>query len=498
LLKRRVYNPGKMSWLRTRKFKQSTLVFVLALCFLLGVGLAHKGWLIDTGWIWLVGLVAITSWRRHNVLTLIFVVLLGLTLGWWRGEAYMAKLADYQRYSENKITIIGTAANDSTYGKYQQQTFDVYNVTVDSTGERLTGKVGVSGLGFPAAYTGDTFRATGKLYLSRGSYQAKMSFAEVEITGHHNSLVSDLRRKFAAGMESALPEPLASFGMGLLIGQRANLPDPIYNELLMVGLVHIIAVSGYNLTIILRATEGLLKKHSKRLSTLLALALIGVFLLFAGGSASIVRAAIVSVLAIVAAYYGRKFKPLTLLTLAAAITAWANPFYVWTDVSWYLSFLAFFGVMIVAPLMLARLPKRLSNSLLITVAVESFCAELMTLPYVLHIFGQMSLIGLVANVLVVALVPLAMLLCMFAGLAGMLLPAAAGWFAFPARLLLTYMLDIAGMLSRIPHIFLQNLALSITGLLTLYALVAMVVITLHKKTKALLPVTITDEKTKFY
>ena len=146
--------------------------------------------------------------------------------------------------------------------------------------------------------------------------------------------------------------------MGLLIGQKANLPDHIYDELLMVGLVHIIAVSGYNLTIILRATEGLLKKHSKRLSTLLALNLIGVFLLFAGGSASIVRASVVSVLAIAAAYYGRKFKPVVLLLLAAAITAWAKPFYVWSDIGWYLSFLAFFGVMVVAPLALRRLPQR--------------------------------------------------------------------------------------------------------------------------------------------
>jgi competence protein ComEC len=388
--------------------------------------------------------------------------------------------------------------DDSSYGRNKQQTFDAHNVRVESTGEILTGKVGISGLGFPAAYAGDEFRATGKLSPSRGSYQAKMSFASVEITGHNSTIVTDLRRRFVAGMESALPEPLASFGMGLLIGQKANLPDEVYNELLMVGLVHIIAVSGYNLTIILRASEGLLKRHSKRLSTLLALSLIGIFLLFAGGSASIVRAAIVSLLAIAAAYYGRKIKPLVLITLAAAITAWANPFYVWSDVGWYLSFLAFFGVMVIAPMVLLRSPKRIQHSLVATVAIESFCAELMTLPYVLHIFGQMSFVALVANVMVVALVPLAMLLCLFAGLAGMLAPAFAGWVAFPARLLLTYMLDIAALLSRIPHVFVQGIAFSLAQLLGLYTLVGLIAATLWRKTKHLKLVTITDEKTKFY
>jgi competence protein ComEC len=487
-----------MQWLREKRLKQTSLVFMLALAFLLGVGLAHFGTVIDSSWWWLSGIVLLLTLHRRNFVTLLLVMAFGVSLGWWRGEAYMGHLTEFDRYYYRTVTISGRAMDDSSYGTHQQQTFDAHNVVVTSTGQQLTGKIAVSGLGFPAMYAGDDFRATGKLYPSRSSYQGKISYANVELLGHHNSWVSDLRRQFNAGMESALPEPLGSFGMGLLIGQKANLPDTIYTELLMVGLVHIIAVSGYNLTIILRATEGLLKKHSKRLSTLLALSLIGVFLLFAGGSASIVRAAVVSVLAILAGYYGRRVKPLVLLLLAAAITAWANPYYVWTDVSWYLSFLAFFGVMVVAPLVLLRLPKRFQNSLVLTVAVESFCAELMTLPYVLHIFGQMSFVALVANVLVVALVPLAMLLCLFAGLAGMLVPALAGWIAFPARLLLTYMLDVANMLSQIPHVFVQNLALSLAGLLSLYGAAGLVILTLHNKTKHQASVKITDEATKFY
>jgi predicted membrane metal-binding protein len=66
--------------------------------------------------------------------------------------------------------------------------------------------------------------------------------------------------------------------------------------------VHIIAVSGYNLTIILRASKGLLSRYSRRLSLVFAFALIGLFLLFAGASASIVRAAMISVLSLLAAY----------------------------------------------------------------------------------------------------------------------------------------------------------------------------------------------------
>src|SRR5579884_3472805 len=188
-------------------------------------------------------------------------------------------------------------------------------------------------------------------------------------------------------MQTALPEPLAPFAMGLLIGQRANLPAEVKQDLLMVGLTHIIAVSGYNLTIILQAGRRLLAGWSKRIATFLSLALIAVFLLLAGTSASIVRAAIVSVLSIVFAYYGRQLKPLNLLAMVAAITALAKPTYVWGDISWYLSFLAFFGVMVLAPLIQMRFPGRWHSSLLASVALESICAEVMSLPYVLYIFG---------------------------------------------------------------------------------------------------------------
>ena len=251
----------------------------------------------------------------------------------------------------------------------------------------------------------------------------------------------------------------------------------------MVGLTHIIAVSGYNLTILLRSAQRVSGKRSKRMTTLLSLALIGIFLLFAGTSASIVRAAIVSLLSITAGYYGRSFKPLVLISLAAAITAFANPFYVWTDTSWYLSFLAFYGVMVLAPLIRSKWTTKLQNSLVISIALESVCAEFMTLPFVLHTFGQISFIGLVANVMVAALVPLAMLLTMVAGLTGMIMPAVAGWFAWPARIVLTYMLDIAHLLSRLPHVFVQNIALSWAQFIFLYVLTAGFTIVLWFKNK---------------
>jgi predicted membrane metal-binding protein len=308
------------------------MMLVLYLAFLTGVGLAHSGHSLAIASCGLVGLLTVVFWHIRGPVTFVLVILLGLSLGLWRGSIFMQKLAVYQPYYYRQITVSARAVNDAVYGKNSQLSFDANKLMLDD-GTSLTGKIQLSGFGENAVFQGDELTATGKLYPGYGAYQGRISFAELHVEVRHPSLVAEVRRNFTAGMQSALPEPLAPFAMGLLIGQRATLPDNIKQDLLMVGLTHIIAVSGYNLTIILHASRHLLAKQSKRLSTLLSFGLIGLFLLLAGGSASIVRAAIVSMLSIIASYYGRSFKPLNLLALAAAITVWANPFYLWSDIS---------------------------------------------------------------------------------------------------------------------------------------------------------------------
>src|SRR5581483_4964968 len=155
-----------------------------------------------------------------------------------------------------------------------------------------------------------------------------------------------------------------------------------------------------------------------------------------GFSASIVRAALVSILSLWAWYYGRRVKPMVLISLAAAITALWNPFYIWADLGWWLSFLAFFGVLVISPLITNRLFKK-TPKLFTLVFLETLSAELMTLPLILMTFSQLSIVALIANLLVVPLVPLAMLLSTVAGAAGFITPQIAGWLALPARLLLT-------------------------------------------------------------
>ena len=114
----------------------------------------------------------------------------------------------------------------------------------------------MSGFGESAIYRGGRISVTGIFQPGRGSYIAWMSYSQLDIVASSQSIVYSATRHFAAGIQSTLPAPQASFGLGILIGQRDTLPENTSKILSMIGLTHIIAVSGYNLTILLMAQLG--------------------------------------------------------------------------------------------------------------------------------------------------------------------------------------------------------------------------------------------------
>lgn len=451
---------------------------------LLGVGSAKIARL-EFGWplIFLGCIFMCVALRRKGMRAIAVVILCGLAMGLLRGSQIAAQLDAYKTLTGKKVTLRAVATEDAVYAKNGQLSFTAKNVTLqDPYDQDIIGKIRVSGFGESMVYKGDIVQAEAKLFTTRGSNQAQMSFASIDVVGQQGELFAGVRRDFAAGMYNALPEPAASFGLGLLIGQRATLPDDVSEQLRVVGLTHIIAVSGYNLTIIIEAIRRIMTGKSKYVGVLVACVLVCCFLLITGFSASVVRAAIVSMLSITAWYYGRKIKSLLLILFVAAITALWNPLYVWSDIGWYLSFLAFFGILIISPLVSAKLHKRKQQSFIGQIMIETVSAQLMTMPLILYIFKQISFVSFVSNLLTVPLIPYAMLFSLIAGLAGMFASSLAGWFAWPAMIALTYVLDVAALLSKVPHAQ-ESYAISLTGMLGVYIILSMLSFLLWLKVK---------------
>lgn len=461
------------------KYRRTTLIAVGCISAIAGIGIARKVSLeFSIGLLVLVPLLILLIRKRRTAL--LAAVLIGLLLGLLRGSTYMEHLGEIQKLSGQKVTVEATVLSDAVYGNNSQLEFIAGDIKVlEPYSQSLEGKVRASGFGEPMIYRGDSVKITGKIYPTRGSSQARMSYSQLERTGFDTSIIHSFTRKFAAGINSALPDPMASFGLGILIGQRTTLPDELVQQLTLVGLVHIVAVSGYNLTILVRAAARL-KLPSKFQQLTLSVALVIFFLLVTGFSASIVRAAVISLLGLWAWYYGRQIRPIVLILFAAALTGLVNPFYVWSDLGWYLSFLAFFGVLIIAP-MVANLLS-VSSRAMTMILIETLAAEVMTLPVIMMTFGQVSMVSIIANALVVPLIPVAMLLTAIAAAAGALVAPVAGWFAWPATMLLTYILDIVQLLSSLPF-SMQRFSISWPMMIGMYACLLVFLLTIRRKLK---------------
>lgn len=423
---------------------------------------------------------------KRKLPALLAVVAIGIGLGLWRGQAMRAEIDVYSQLYGQQVVITGRVIDDSSYSYKSQTEFHIGDakLVTNEGGKDLAGRIRVRGYGAPSVRRGDLVEVSGKLREGYGNRQGSISFAKITVHGRSANIIEKIRSKYFAGIYTSLPEPNASLGLGFLVGLRTLLPEGLLDKLAATGLTHIVAVSGYNLTILVRFMRRLFSRSSIYLATLSSASLIVGFLAVTGFTPSIVRAAIVSGLSLGAWYYGRRVHPVMIILLSAAITAFWNPLYLWYDLGWYMSFAAFFGVLVLAPLATARIFKNKPGALG-QIVVETTSAQVMVLPIIAVIFGQVSIISLLANAIILPLIPLAMLATFIAGLAGTLVPSVSGWLAWPADILLTFMVDVISLMSRVPWA-LKEIATNWLQASMFYSIIAGVAMIMWQKTKKVL------------
>jgi len=361
-----------------KAYGNSVIVSIFCIGILAGIALTKLQVDIELTWLLILLPLLVFVIKRRNIYTLGIMLLIGLIIGNFRGNSFSSELAFYDKFNNKKVEILVTALNDAQYNDRKQLEFDAKILRVgNGESEAPAGKIKVSGFGESAIYKGDQLAVSGKLFKTRGSRQASIGFARISLVSRGDFVIDNIRRQFASGISNVLPDPQAPFGLGLLIGQKSTLSEEATGWLAAVGLTHIIAVSGYNLTIIVRFITRVFGKRSRYQTVLFSVVTIGLFLLMTGFSASIVRASIVCGLSLFAWYYGRRIKPMVLILLTASITAAWYPSYLWSDIGWYLSFLAFFGVLVLAPLVTRRIFRSTPRPLT-SVLIETICAQIIT------------------------------------------------------------------------------------------------------------------------
>lgn len=220
-----------------------------------------------------------------------------------------------------------------------------------------------------------------------------------------------LKRSLRRTVNEFLPEPHASFLTALMIGGGDYIPTSISNDFRKAGTSHILAISGYNISMIITLVTGLLGSLAIRKSRLILYSLFFIlfFVSIVGFEPSVVRAALMGSFALLARLVERKTNMRNILLLSAVIMTIINPLLLRYDIGFQLSFAAtlgmFYGTGLIEGPLNKILPSFLQGTLIPTLAASIF-----TIPIQAYYFGTLSLAAIPANLILLPIVPYTMLI----------------------------------------------------------------------------------------
>lgn len=220
---------------------------------------------------------------------------------------------------------------------------------------------------------------------------------------------SGYRAAVTARISSSFSKEEVALVAGVLYGDAA-FSKQAKERFVATGLMHIVAVSGSNVTILIHAVSVALFFFGfrRRLACAVSGGALLAFTLFVGAEPSVLRAAIMAAAVLAARECGRPTSPFRLLLFAATLLLAWNPWQLLYDASFILSFLAMWGVLAWTPYFSKHLSFVTERWGLNEIAAMSCAATLMTAPYLAWAFGRMTLLGLATNLVVLPMIPFIM------------------------------------------------------------------------------------------
>lgn len=256
-----------------------------------------------------------------------------------------------------------------------------------------------------------------QMYLAKEGIFYLCQKAKVEIISHNQgnkfyAAILKIKIRLQKNIDKAIPAPQSGLLSGLLLGGDDKLSKEMQANFSRTGMTHIVAVSGYNVTIIaeylmlLGIFLGLWRKQA------FWFALIGIFLfvLLVGFPASAVRAGIMGSLLLWAMKNGRLSNARNVIIFSAGIMLLINPLLLRYDIGFQLSFLATIGIIYFSPFLENQMMKKYRAFGIWEILILTLSAQVFVLPIILYNFKNLSLISPIANVLVLPIIPLTMFL----------------------------------------------------------------------------------------
>lgn len=315
-----------------------------------------------------------------------------------------------------QVTITGHVLDVRRSEKSQRMTIDLDTPNA--------GKVSVMARPYPIVRYGDVITVSGaikkpdeknRLYLQKDALFATMQFPVVKLVKQNDGnpilmRLLDIRQRSVARYKRLLPQKEAALLAGITLGERAEFDKEFREQMANSGTTHLVALSGYNIAVVAEAILlicGFVMRRSAAFYATLT-TIIG-FVVMAGAEASVVRAAIMGSIVLLAGHIGRAHSMRNAIAVSACTMVLWNPNVLRYDLGFQLSFLALIGIVYLKPHM-DRIVKRKKNGFMDWRENLSgtLSAQLMVFPILMQAVGSFSLMSLVSNIVILPFIPVTM------------------------------------------------------------------------------------------
>ncbi|HLD27803.1 MAG TPA: ComEC/Rec2 family competence protein [Patescibacteria group bacterium] len=461
-------------------FRKSQLVFYACLAFILGVGLASFvfiGWLVlyFTG---LAGIIVLIFSKPKSLPFFFALCSLFFVFGLARYQLSIPKIderhlsfynnqPEVEFYERQSVSFKGLVLDEPDVRKdHVKLKVESRELKVGSEVKKVEGRVLIKTDLYPQYDYGDVLQIDCRLvepepiedfayekYLALSGiyslcYNGRIEKIDVGRGNWFKSTVFKIKAKIVQTSGQILPEPQASFLGGLLWGAKKGLPEEVLENFNKTGVTHIIAVSGYNITIIAVALTNIFIGLGLSRVKAFWLIVLGIvfFIVITGSPASIVRAGLMGLVVLTAQTVGRAAKMRNTLAVVCLLMLLFNPKILIWDAGFQLSFLATIGLIYLAPRLkkyTTRLPQTFGLRESFTTTLS---AIILTAPLIIFQFGRFSFLALPANLLILPIIPLNMAVGFLAVVGGLIWLPLGQVIGYVSWIILTYVLKLTEIL----------------------------------------------------
>jgi competence protein ComEC len=278
----------------------------------------------------------------------------------------------------------------------------------------------------------------------------RISIVAVDRGSFISKYLFKLKRGFINNLKLVLGEPHSALAGGLVVGEKSALGSELIEDFRKSGLIHIVVLSGYNITIVADSIRRMLVFLPRNIGITIGALGIVAFGVLVGGGATVVRSCFMAIIALTASLLRKDYNVSKALFIAGAIMLIHNPLILLYDPSFQLSFLATLGLIVLSSPIERRLGFVTEKLGIRGLLASTLATQVFVSPYILYMMGQLSIIGIVVNILVLPIIPATMGIVFLTGVLGFVSVSASQILGWIAHILLSYELFIVRFFADLP------------------------------------------------